>query len=173
VQYESDTSEYLSRKRKHHFEHGGDSKRPYTEAADTIEGELRSRNLEYSRALELRLGIGQDERHGQQSKISEAGRDGRPSPGTPDVGLSVRGGDEFSMLSTPLCAKLERIVDAVTLATVRDYLRYQRTPRPLADDSDDALEGGASLDIISALDQRNREPKNHIISNEEDEKSIQ
>ena len=61
----------------------------------------------------------------------------------------------------------------MTLATVWDYLRYQRTPRSSADDSDDAAKGGASLDIISASDQRNRELKNRIISNEEDEKSIQ
>jgi hypothetical protein len=124
VQYESDTLEYPSRKRKHYFEREGDSKRPYTEAINATESELGSRNLEYSRALELRLRTDQDERHGQQSKILEASKDGRPSPRTPDVSLSVEGGNEFSMLSTPLRAKLERIADAVTLATVRGYLKY-------------------------------------------------
>jgi hypothetical protein len=84
------------------------------------------------------------------------------------------GGDKFSKLSAPLRAKLRTIADAVTLATVRDYLRYQQTPRSSADDLlDDAPEEGASLDIISASDQRNRELRNRIISNEEDEESIQ
>jgi hypothetical protein len=170
---ESDASEYPSRKRKHHFERGRDSKRPHIDAADATEVDLRRKSLEYSRAVELRLGTDQDERHDHQSEFSEAGRDGRPSPGTPDVGLSVGGGDKFSKLSTPLRAKLGRIADAVTLATVRDYLRYQRTPRSSADDPNDATEGGAGPDIISASDQRNRELKTRIISNEEDEKSIQ
>jgi hypothetical protein len=43
----------------------------------------------------------------------------------------------------------------------------------LADDLDDALEGGASLDTILALDQRNKELRNCIIRNEKDEESIQ
>jgi len=73
----------------------------------------------------------------------------------------------------PLRAKLGRIADAVTLATVRDYLRYQRTPRSSVDDLDDAPEGGAGLDIISASDQRNRELRNRIISSEKDEELIQ
>jgi hypothetical protein len=171
IQYDSETSEYSSPKRKHPLERGRDSKRPHVEAADATEVDLGSKSLEYSRALEPRLGTDQDERHGQQSEISEAGRDGRPSPGTPDVGLSD-GGDKFSKLSAPLRAKLGRIADAVTLATVWDYLRYQRTPRSSADDSDDAPEGGTSLDIISASDQRLRKLKNRIISDEEDEKSI-
>jgi hypothetical protein len=61
----------------------------------------------------------------------------------------------------------------VILATVRDYLRYQRTPYSSADNPNNATEGGTGPDIISASDQRNRELKNRIISNEEDEKSIQ
>jgi hypothetical protein len=79
-------------------------------------------------------------------------RSRRPSPGTPDVGLLDGGGDKFSKLSAPLRAKLGRIADTVTLAAVWDYLRYQRTPRSSADESDDAPEGGASLNIISASD---------------------
>lgn len=136
--YDSDTSEYLSRKRKHHVKRGGDSKRPHIEAADVTEVELESKSLESSKPLELRLGTDLDGRHGQQPEISEASRDDRPSiavvtpaippqgairsrqpsPGTPDVGLSDGGGDKFSMLSAPLRAKLGMIANAVTLATV-------------------------------------------------------
>jgi hypothetical protein len=72
-----------------------------------------------------------------------------------------------------LRAKLGRIADAGTLATVRDYLRYQRTPRSSAGDSDDAPEGGAGLGTISASDRRNRELRNRIIRSEKDEESIQ
>ncbi|CZR53944.1 uncharacterized protein PAC_03827 [Phialocephala subalpina] len=68
--------QYPSRKRKHHFEREGDSKRPHIKATNVTEVELGSTSLECPRALELRLGTDQDERHGQQSEISEADRDG-------------------------------------------------------------------------------------------------
>jgi hypothetical protein len=56
TQYDSDTSQYSSRKRKDEQQHGGDSKRPH------IEDQLGSRKRECSQLPEHQLGNGQDKR---------------------------------------------------------------------------------------------------------------
>jgi len=191
IQYESDTSQYPSRKRKHNFERGRDSKRPYIKAADATEVEVGSRSLEFSESLELQLETDQDRRHDQQPEISETGKDARlsiaaataptppqtvvrsrrSSPVPPGVNLSNGGSDRFTKLSVALRAKLGRIADTVTLATVWDYLNYKRTPLSSTDDCADASEQDASPDISSS-DQRLRELKNRIVRDEKEEKSL-
>jgi hypothetical protein len=159
IQSESDTSQYPSRKRKQNFERGRNSKRPHTRAAGATEIELRRRSLDCSRPLELRLGTDQDETHDQQPEVLEASKNGqlsiaaatspippqtvvrsqRPSPGTPGVDLSDGNSDKCSNLSAALRAKLGRIADPATLATLWEYLHYQRNPPDSADDGVDAL----------------------------------
>jgi hypothetical protein len=71
-----------------------------------------------------------------------------------------------------LRAKLYRIVDIETLATIWDYLNYMRTLLPSIDDYTNALEQDIGPNTISALDQRLRELKNYIVRDEKVEKSI-
>ncbi|KAF8855966.1 hypothetical protein BDZ45DRAFT_745972 [Acephala macrosclerotiorum] len=192
TQNESNISQYPSRKRKHNLERGRDSKRPHIEAADATEVELGSRSLQFSRSLELLLETDQDERHDQQPEISEARKDGRlsiaaatlptppqtvirsrrPSPVPPDVDLSNGESDKFTRLSAALRAKLGRIADTATLATVWNYLNYKRTPLSSADDCVESSKQDSSPGIISASDQRLRELKNRIVRDEKKKKFV-
>lgn len=69
-------------------------------------------------------------------------------------------------------AKLGRIADTATLATVWDYLNYKRTPLSSADDCVESSEQDSSPGIISASDQRRRELKNRIVRDEKEEKFV-
>jgi hypothetical protein len=60
----------------------------------------------------------------------------------------------------------------MTLATLWDYLNHQRTPLYSADDCADASEEDASVDKISALDERRRLLKNRILRDEKAENSV-
>jgi hypothetical protein len=192
IRYESDTSRYPSRKRKHNFEQGRDSKRPHIEATDATEVEVEVEVGSRSPGpLEPQLETDQDGRHYQQPDISETSKDiglsitvatpptppqtvvgsRRSSPIPPGVDISNGGSDRFTKLSAALRAKLGMIADTVTLATVWDYLKNKRTPLSSTDDCADASEQDVSPDISSS-DQRLRELKNRIVRDEKEEKSI-
>lgn len=193
IQYESSTLRYPSRKRKHDLEREGDIKRPYIRAADAtkVEVEGGKRSFRCSATLTHQLETDQKGRYNQQPGISEVGKDRRlsiivsalssplqtavrsryPSSIPCRVDLSNGGNDRFTKLHAILRAKLERIADTVTVATLWDYLKYKRNLLFFIDDCANASEQDASPDIL-LLDQRLTELKNRIVKDEKDEKSI-